>query len=187
MEPTQLYKSVALKYKDVLTFGLYANPSAQAMQQLQVKKLPQLMVFFSQNGTAESLQVHTKQSPRPPPPHSPFRSWSSPPVPSPSWLLWSRMKVGAGPQSVDPGASGYLQRAPGCSKAAPACACVCLRVKKSLRPEAGRPGCKPEEFAPWTRATRAQALSHAVWLGEDEEGVSCKAQLRCVGWVARRQ
>jgi len=56
-EPTQLYKSVALKYKDVLTFGLYANPSSQAMQQLQIKKLPQLMIFFSQNGTAESLQV----------------------------------------------------------------------------------------------------------------------------------
>jgi len=56
VEPTQLYKSVALKYKDVLTFGLYANPSSQAMQQLQIKKLPQLMIFFSQNGTAEALQ-----------------------------------------------------------------------------------------------------------------------------------
>jgi len=55
-EPTPLFKSVALKYKDVLTFGLYANPSSQAMAQLQIKKLPQLMVFFSQNGTAESLQ-----------------------------------------------------------------------------------------------------------------------------------
>jgi hypothetical protein len=55
-EPTPLLKSVALRYKDVLMFGLYANPSAQAMAQLQVKKLPQLMVFFSQNGTAESLQ-----------------------------------------------------------------------------------------------------------------------------------
>lgn len=57
VEPTQLYKSVALKYKNVLTFGLWANPSAQAMQQMQIKKLPQLMIFFSQNGTAESLQV----------------------------------------------------------------------------------------------------------------------------------
>ena len=55
-EPTQLYKSVALRYKDVLAFGLYANPSKQAMQQLQINKLPQLMVFFSQNGTSESLQ-----------------------------------------------------------------------------------------------------------------------------------
>jgi len=56
VEPTQLYKSLALKYKGVLTFGLYANPSTQSMAQLQIKKLPQLMIFFSQNGTSDSLQ-----------------------------------------------------------------------------------------------------------------------------------
>jgi hypothetical protein len=39
-EPTPLYKSLALKFKGVLTFGLYANPSANAMAQLQVLLLP---------------------------------------------------------------------------------------------------------------------------------------------------
>jgi hypothetical protein len=41
-EPTPLYKSLALKFKGVLTFGLYANPSANAMAQLQVT--PALLV-----------------------------------------------------------------------------------------------------------------------------------------------
>uniref|UniRef100_A0A7S0WEP5 Thioredoxin domain-containing protein n=1 Tax=Cryptomonas curvata TaxID=233186 RepID=A0A7S0WEP5_9CRYP len=60
-EPTALYKSVALHYKGILTFGLFANPPKRVMDQLQVKKLPQLLVFFSQNGTAESVQAFPYQ------------------------------------------------------------------------------------------------------------------------------
>ena len=60
-EPTALYKSVALHYKGVLTFGLFANPPKRVMDQLQVKKLPQLVVFFSNNGTAESVQAFPYQ------------------------------------------------------------------------------------------------------------------------------
>ena len=60
-EPTALYKSVALHYKGILTFGLFANPPKRVMDQLQVKKLPQLLIFFSNNGTAESVQAFPYQ------------------------------------------------------------------------------------------------------------------------------
>jgi len=59
--PTALYKSVALHYKGVLTCGLFANPPQNVLESLQVKKLPQLLVFFSQNGTAESIQAYPHQ------------------------------------------------------------------------------------------------------------------------------
>eukprot|EP00287_Rhodomonas_sp_CCMP768_P014512 CAMPEP_0196760428 /NCGR_PEP_ID=MMETSP1091-20130531/105208_1 /TAXON_ID=302021 /ORGANISM="Rhodomonas sp., Strain CCMP768" /LENGTH=719 /DNA_ID=CAMNT_0042109313 /DNA_START=21 /DNA_END=2181 /DNA_ORIENTATION=+ len=49
-EPSLLYKSIALRYKGVLTFGYLANPSEQTRQQLQVQKMPMLMVFFMQEG-----------------------------------------------------------------------------------------------------------------------------------------
>mmetsp|Transcript_27938 Transcript_27938/g.73710 ORF Transcript_27938/g.73710 Transcript_27938/m.73710 type:complete len:642 (+) Transcript_27938:72-1997(+) len=55
-EPSPLFKSVALHYKGVLTFGLFANPPTRLIDQLNIKKLPQLVIFFSQNGTAETVQ-----------------------------------------------------------------------------------------------------------------------------------
>jgi len=48
--PTLLYKSIALRYKGKLTFGLLANPPDQLKQQLAVTRMPMLMVFFSQEG-----------------------------------------------------------------------------------------------------------------------------------------
>mmetsp|Transcript_51418 Transcript_51418/g.122422 ORF Transcript_51418/g.122422 Transcript_51418/m.122422 type:complete len:694 (+) Transcript_51418:49-2130(+) len=55
-EPTPLYKAVALHFKGLVQFGLFGNPAKQVTEQMQIKKLPSLMVFFSQNGTAESVQ-----------------------------------------------------------------------------------------------------------------------------------
>mmetsp|Transcript_16509 Transcript_16509/g.40319 ORF Transcript_16509/g.40319 Transcript_16509/m.40319 type:complete len:688 (-) Transcript_16509:96-2159(-) len=60
-DPTALYKSLALNYKDVLPLGLFANPQQQILAQIGVKKLPQLLIFFSQNATEDSVQAFPYQ------------------------------------------------------------------------------------------------------------------------------
>lgn len=57
-EPTALYKSVALNYRGVLPFGLFASPPQALLDQVGLgkMKLPALIIFFSHNGTAEAVQ-----------------------------------------------------------------------------------------------------------------------------------
>lgn len=51
-----LWKRLALQYRGRLSLGIVNQPPPQLLQQYNFKKLPQIMVLFSGNGTAEGLQ-----------------------------------------------------------------------------------------------------------------------------------
>jgi len=51
-----LWKRLALQFRGKLSLAIVNQPPQQLMQQYNFKKLPQIMVMFSGNGTAEGLQ-----------------------------------------------------------------------------------------------------------------------------------
>lgn len=51
-----LWKRLALQFRGKLNLAIVNQPPPQLMQQYNFKKLPQIMVMFSGNGTAEGLQ-----------------------------------------------------------------------------------------------------------------------------------
>jgi thioredoxin-like negative regulator of GroEL len=51
-----LWKRLALQYRGKLNLAIVNQPPPQLLQQYNFKKLPQIMVMFSSNGTAEGLQ-----------------------------------------------------------------------------------------------------------------------------------
>jgi protein disulfide-isomerase-like protein len=51
-----LWKRLALQYRGKLNLAIVNQPPPQLLQQYNFKKLPQIMVMFSNNGTAEGLQ-----------------------------------------------------------------------------------------------------------------------------------
>ena len=51
-----LWKRLALQYRGKLNLAIVNQPPQQLLQQYNIKKLPAIMVLFSNNGTAEGLQ-----------------------------------------------------------------------------------------------------------------------------------